>query len=47
MLKLIKNSQLYTPKFLGVKDILIAGDKIIAIDDNLDQFSQDAEVWDA
>ena len=47
MLKLIKNSQLYTPKFLGVKDILIAGDKIIAIDDNLDQFSQDAEVWNA
>ena len=47
MLKLIKNAKLYTPKFLGEKDVLIAGAKIIAIDNNLDQFSQDAEIWDA
>jgi beta-aspartyl-dipeptidase (metallo-type) len=47
MLKLIKNAKLYTPKFLGEKDVLIAGAKIIAIDNNLDQFGQDAEVWDA
>lgn len=47
MLKLIKNAQLYTPKFLGAKDVLIAGAKIIAIGDNLDQFSNDAEVWNA
>ena len=47
MLKLIKNAKLYTPKFLGENDVLIAGAKIIAIDNNLDQFSQDAEVWDA
>lgn len=47
MLKLVKNAKLYTPKFLGEKDVLIAGAKIIAIDNNLDQFSQDAEVWDA
>lgn len=47
MLKLVKNAKLYTPKFLGEKDVLIAGAKIIAIDNNLDQFSQDAEIWDA
>tara|TARA_B110000259_G_C14007309_1_gene398354 strand:+ start:1431 stop:1538 length:108 start_codon:yes stop_codon:yes gene_type:complete len=32
MLKLIKNAQLYTPKFLGAKDVLIAGAKIIDLD---------------
>ena len=47
MLKLIKNAQLFTPKFLGENDVLIAGAKIIAIGDNLDQFSNDAEVWNA
>lgn len=47
MLKLVKNAKLYTPKFLGEKDVLIAGAKIIAIDNNLDQFSHDAEIWDA
>ena len=39
MLKLIKNAQLFTPKFLGENDVLIAGAKIIAIGDNLDQFN--------
>jgi beta-aspartyl-dipeptidase (metallo-type) len=47
MLKLIKNTQLYTPKQLGKKDILIAGSKIIAIADNLDSYKNDALVWDA
>ncbi len=36
MLKLIKNTNLYTPQSLGKKDILIAGKKIVAIEDNLD-----------
>lgn len=47
MLKLIKNTELYSPKHLGKKDILIAGEKIVAISDNLDVFINNAEVWDA
>ncbi|WP_339838227.1 beta-aspartyl-peptidase [uncultured Flavobacterium sp.] len=48
MLKLIKNAEIYAPKYLGRKDILIAGEKIAAIEDNLDEFSKHATVvWDA
>lgn len=47
MIKLIKNTELYTPKYLGKKDILIAGNKIVAIADNLDAFNKEAEVFDA
>ena len=47
MIKLIKNTDLYAPKHLGKKDILIAGEKIIAIADNLDIYKNDAQVWDA
>lgn len=47
MIKLLKNTTLYTPKYLGKKDVLIAGKKIIAIADNLDVYKHDAEVWDA
>jgi beta-aspartyl-dipeptidase (metallo-type) len=48
MLKLIKNAEIYAPKYLGRKDILIAGEKIAAIEDNLDEFSKQATiVWDA
>lgn len=32
---LIKNIQVYSPKFLGKKDILIAGNKFIAIDEDI------------
>ena len=46
MLKLIKNAGLYTPDFLGNKDILLAGSKIVAIDDNLDSFKNGSEVFD-
>ena len=46
MLKLIKNASLYTPDFLGNKDILLAGSKIVAIDDNLDSFKNGSEVFD-
>jgi beta-aspartyl-dipeptidase (metallo-type) len=46
MLKLIKNADLYTPDYLGNKDILIAGNKIAAISDNLDVFTNEAEVID-
>jgi beta-aspartyl-dipeptidase (metallo-type) len=47
MLKLIKNTELYAPKYLGRKDILLAGEKIVAIADNLDHIKKEAEVWDA
>ena len=46
MLKLIKNASLYTPDFLGNKDILLAGNKIVAIEDNLDSFKNGSEVFD-
>lgn len=46
MLKLIKNTNLYTPDYLGKKDILLAGTKIAAIGNNLDSFKNDAEVFD-
>ncbi len=48
MLTLIKNTQLYSPDNLGFQDILIAGNKIVAIDKNLDHFkNDDITVWDA
>ncbi len=47
MLTLIKNTELYAPKHLGKKDILIAGNKIVAIADNLDSYKNNAKVWDA
>ncbi|MCM0650782.1 beta-aspartyl-peptidase [Clostridium swellfunianum] len=36
MIKLIKSAKIYSPKFLGIKDILIVNDKIAAIDDNIE-----------
>ena len=47
MIKLIQNTELYTPKYLGKKDILIAGNKIVAIADNLDVYKNEAEVFNA
>ena len=47
MLTLIKNTKLYSPKYLGSKDILLAGSKIVAIADNLDEFKNQAKVIDA
>uniref|UniRef100_UPI004048FDA9 beta-aspartyl-peptidase n=2 Tax=Flavobacterium sp. TaxID=239 RepID=UPI004048FDA9 len=47
MIKIIKNTALYTPQYLGKKDILIAGEKIVAIADNLDDYLPNAEVFDA
>jgi beta-aspartyl-dipeptidase (metallo-type) len=35
MLKLLKNCQVYAPQKLGKKDILVAGEKIILIDDRI------------
>lgn len=48
MFTILKNTKLYSPKFLGPKDILIVGDKIIAIESNLDNYINDkTTVWDA
>ncbi len=38
MLKLLKNTNLYSPEKMGIKDILIANDKIMVIDDDLSEF---------
>lgn len=46
MLKLLKNTNLYSPEHLGKQDILIANDTIVAIDDNLDSFTSKALVYD-
>lgn len=47
MLTLIKNANLYTPQHLGKKDLLIGGDKIMAIGNNLDLPQGLAKVWNA
>jgi beta-aspartyl-dipeptidase (metallo-type) len=36
MLKLIKNVEVYSPNYLGVKDVLIVNDKIGALDDKIE-----------
>lgn len=36
MLKIIKGAKIYSPEFLGKKDLLIIGDKIGAIEDSID-----------
>ena len=48
MFTILKNTKLYAPEFLGKKDILVVGEKIIAIEDNLDTYINDkTTVWDA
>lgn len=46
MLKLIKNANLYSPLNLGKKDFLVADSKIIAIENQIDTFSDIIEVFD-
>ncbi|VBB46810.1 Isoaspartyl dipeptidase [uncultured Paludibacter sp.] len=36
LIKLIKNAEVYTPDYIGKKDILIGGDKILAIDNSIE-----------
>ncbi|MGX6961571.1 beta-aspartyl-peptidase [Vagococcus xieshaowenii] len=47
-MKLIKNAEVYSPDYLGKKDILLANDKIIAIEDQLsaDSFPIEIDVID-
>jgi formylmethanofuran dehydrogenase subunit A len=50
MLKLIKNALVYTPDYIGKKDILICGDKIAKVEDYIPTPSEDfyeIEVIDA
>jgi beta-aspartyl-dipeptidase (metallo-type) len=46
MLKLLKNIELYAPNYLGKKDVLIANESIVAIENNLDAFAGHAQVFD-
>ncbi|TVQ80793.1 MAG: beta-aspartyl-peptidase, partial [Flavobacteriales bacterium] len=47
MIKLIKNAKVYSPDFLGIKDILIANGKIAAIDDQIEIHCTGLEIFDA
>nr|WP_315149258.1 beta-aspartyl-peptidase [uncultured Flavobacterium sp.] len=46
MLKLLKNAEVYTPESIGIKDILIAGEKIVAIEDTIPESSLYSQVID-
>jgi beta-aspartyl-dipeptidase (metallo-type) len=46
-MKLIKNAQVYAPKKIGKKDILVGGGKILAIADDLAFRGPDIEIVDA
>jgi beta-aspartyl-dipeptidase (metallo-type) len=47
MLKLIKNAEVYSPDYLGKKDILFGGEKIFAVEDNIDPGSFHVDRIDA
>ncbi len=44
MVTIIRKGEVYTPDYIGKKDVLIAGEKIIAIDDQIDVTSLNIEV---
>ncbi len=44
---LIKNAKLYSPEFLGMKDILLGKDRVLAIDDKIDIKIKALETIDA
>lgn len=48
MIKLLKNAQVYAPAPLGMKDILIVGDKVCRIEDKIEGYEglPDVEVFD-
>jgi beta-aspartyl-dipeptidase (metallo-type) len=47
MLTLLKNAKVYAPKFLGQKDILFGGGKILAIEDHIEKHTTIQNTWDA
>ncbi len=46
-MKIIKNAEVYAPEYLGRKDILIGGEKILSIDENIETGNIAVEVIDA
>lgn len=44
---IIRNAQIYSPKYLGKKDILLGGGQILAIEDQIDLESALIQEWDA
>ena len=47
MMKIVKNAEVYSPAYLGRKDILIGGEKILAIAENIEAGNIAVEVIDA
>lgn len=47
LVKLIKGGEVYSPSYLGKKDILIGGDKILQISEHININLEDVEVIDA
>lgn len=48
MIKLFKNAHIFAPEDLGIKDVLVVGDKICRIADKIEGYDglQDAEIFD-
>ena len=46
-MQLIKNALVYSPSFLGKKDLLLGGGKILAMADKLEAPTPSVPVWDA
>jgi beta-aspartyl-dipeptidase (metallo-type) len=46
MLTLIKNANVYAPKHLGKKDILVGAGRILAIEDHIENHSAIQKTWD-
>lgn len=44
---LVKNAEVYTPKYIGKKDVLICGGKVEKIQDSIGELPVDCEVLDA
>ena len=47
MLTLIKNTHLYTPEYCGVKDLLLCGEKLVAIGEHLNVTGTQTQEIDA
>ena len=47
MLKLLKNCDVYAPKHVGMRDILLAGDKIMKVAEKIEGYEglDGVEVW--
>ena len=43
-MKLLRNATIYAPQYLGKKDLLLASDKIVLIDDDLSAYQSHKEI---